>query len=65
MACVPLGSISAVPGIESVAMTTNGVTLSRKLVKLKEAGLTSLNISLDTLVPEKFEFIARRKGKLT
>ena len=56
------GSISAITGIQSVAMTTNGVTLSRKLVQLKEAGLSSLNVSLDTLVPQKFEFISRRKG---
>lgn len=43
-------------------MTTNGVTLARKLPVLKEAGLDQLNISLDTLVQAKFEFITRRKG---
>lgn len=43
-------------------MTTNAVVLSRKLPALKEAGLDVLNISLDTLVPQKFEFISRRKG---
>ena len=43
-------------------MTTNGVTLARKLPVLKEAGLNILNISLDTLIPAKFEFITRRKG---
>ena len=43
-------------------MTSNGVTLSRKLPQLKEAGLTHLNISLDTLVPQKFLFISRRNG---
>jgi len=41
-------------------MTTNGVTLARRLPALKKAGLTHLNISLDTLVPEKFEFVSRR-----
>ncbi|XP_064623444.1 molybdenum cofactor biosynthesis protein 1-like [Lineus longissimus] len=49
-------------GLQSIAMTTNGVTLARKLPKLQEAGLTHLNISLDTLIPAKFEFITRRKG---
>lgn len=49
-------------GLETIAMTTNGVTLARKLPALKEAGLDLLNISLDTLVPAKFEFITRRKG---
>jgi cyclic pyranopterin phosphate synthase len=43
-------------------MTTNGIVLARKLPKLKECGLTSLNISLDTLVPAKFELMTRRKG---
>ena len=43
-------------------MTTNGLTLKRKLADLEKAGLNNLNISLDTLVPAKFEFISRRKG---
>ena len=43
-------------------MTTNGLTLSHKLRQLHECGLSSLNISLDTLVSQKFEFISRRKG---
>ncbi|WAR19272.1 MOCS1-like protein [Mya arenaria] len=49
-------------GLETVAMSTNGVTLSRKLPALKEAGLDLINVSLDTLVPAKFEFVTRRKG---
>ncbi|KAH9613304.1 hypothetical protein KSS87_012387 [Heliosperma pusillum] len=54
--------LSELEGLKSLAMTTNGITLARKLPKLKECGLTSLNISLDTLVPAKFEFMTRRKG---
>lgn len=49
-------------GLQTIAMTTNGVTLARKLPVLKGAGLDLLNISLDTLIPAKFEFITRRKG---
>lgn len=49
-------------GLETIAMTTNGITLAKNLPALAEAGLDSLNISLDTLIPAKFEFIARRKG---
>lgn len=49
-------------GLEDLALTTNGVTLSRVLPDLQKAGLNLLNISLDTLVPSKFEFITRRKG---
>lgn len=51
-----------VPGIENVVMTTNGVTLARRLTALQTAGLHGVNISLDTLQPAKFQFITRRKG---
>jgi len=43
-------------------MTTNGVTLTKHLTALRDAGLDSINISLDTLVATKFEFITRRRG---
>lgn len=49
-------------GLETLAMTTNGILLARKLPALKDAGLDLLNVSLDTLIPAKFEFITRRKG---
>ena len=54
--------LSKLKGLRTLTMTTNGITLARKLPKLKECGLTSVNISLDTLVPAKFEFMTRRKG---
>lgn len=54
--------LSNLKGLKTLAMTTNGITLSKKLPKLKECGLSSINISLDTLVPSKFEFMTRRKG---
>ncbi|XP_072032501.1 molybdenum cofactor biosynthesis protein 1-like isoform X2 [Amphiura filiformis] len=49
-------------GLKAIGMTTNGIALARKLPKLQAAGLNQLNISLDTLVPQKFEFVTRRKG---
>nr|XP_033792497.1 molybdenum cofactor biosynthesis protein 1 isoform X2 [Geotrypetes seraphini] len=49
-------------GLKTIAITTNGINLTKQLPRLKEAGLDVLNISLDTLIPAKFEFIARRKG---
>ncbi|XP_042316992.1 LOW QUALITY PROTEIN: molybdenum cofactor biosynthesis protein 1 [Sceloporus undulatus] len=49
-------------GLKTIAVTTNGINLARLLPRLKEAGLDAINISLDTLVPAKFEFIVRRKG---
>lgn len=54
--------LSSLKGLKTLAMTTNGITLARKLPKLKDCGLNALNISLDTLVPAKFEFMTRRKG---
>ncbi len=47
-------------GFEDVTMTTNGFLLKDYLEDLVEAGLDRINISLDTLQPEKFRFITRR-----
>lgn len=49
-------------GLQQIAMTTNGLVLAKKMPLLRAAGLDCLNISLDTLIPAKFEFISRRKG---
>lgn len=49
--------ISSLEGIQEISMTTNGVLLKEKVAEMKEAGLTSVNISLDTLNPEKFQKI--------
>ncbi|KAG0454492.1 hypothetical protein HPP92_023784 [Vanilla planifolia] len=54
--------LSGLKGLKTLAMSTNGLVLAKKLQKLKECGLGALNISLDTLVPAKFEFMTRRKG---
>ena len=48
------------PGIESVAMTSNGVLLPKMAGELKEAGLSRVNISLDTLDASEFARITRR-----
>ncbi|HLL58029.1 MAG TPA: radical SAM protein, partial [Rubrobacteraceae bacterium] len=47
-------------GFSDVTMTTNGFLLKENLDGLVEAGLDRINISLDTLQPEKFAFITRR-----
>ncbi|KAG6546567.1 hypothetical protein Mapa_012116 [Marchantia paleacea] len=54
--------LSSLPGLKHLAMTTNGLVLARKLPRLQAAGVNQLNISLDTLVPAKFELLTRRKG---
>jgi cyclic pyranopterin phosphate synthase len=51
--------IASTPGIRSVSMTTNGVLLSRLAHPLAEAGLQRVNVSIDTLNPEKFHRITR------
>ena len=52
-------SLANMDGIGNVSMTTNGVLLPRMADELKEAGLSRVNISLDTLDPEQFKQITR------
>ncbi len=52
--------LKAIPGIRKVAITTNGTLLARQLPALLDAGLDSVNISLDTLNPETFAKITAR-----
>ncbi|KRX39286.1 Molybdenum cofactor biosynthesis protein 1 [Trichinella murrelli] len=57
-----VGAISKVEGISQLGLTSNGLTLASALHRLKTAGLTHINISLDTLIEEKFAFISRQNG---
>src|SRR5271166_1638162 len=57
-----VSAISAVPGVEDVALSTNGLLLEEQLPQLVAAGLRRINLSLDTLRPDRFEAIARRPG---
>ena len=52
----------AVPGIDQVALTTNGLLLAEQADDLAAAGLRRLNVSLDSLREDVFERIARRRG---
>lgn len=49
-------------GLRELCLTTNGISLHRKLDPMVEAGLTGVNLSLDTLDPFQFQIITRRKG---
>ncbi|ESZ97633.1 molybdenum cofactor biosynthesis protein 1 B [Sclerotinia borealis F-4128] len=49
-------------GLRELCLTTNGLNLSRKLDGMVEAGLTGVNLSLDTLDPWQFQIMTRRKG---
>ena len=56
--------LKKIKGLEEVALTTNGILLPQLARPLKEAGLDRLNISLDSLQPERYRYITRR-GELS
>ncbi|KAK0646625.1 hypothetical protein B0T16DRAFT_413892 [Cercophora newfieldiana] len=49
-------------GLRELCLTTNGLSLHRKLDAMVEAGLTGVNMSLDTLDPWQFQLMTRRNG---
>lgn len=51
--------IRAIPGVEELCLTTNGVLLPRYAGPLRRAGVDRLNVSLDTLRPERYSQITR------
>lgn len=57
-----IGTVAAVPGLKDISLSTNGMLLSKMAEDLRRAGLARVNISLDTLRPERFTEIARRRG---
>jgi cyclic pyranopterin phosphate synthase len=54
-----IGDLTAIPGIEDIALTTNGVLLAKYAAELKAAGLKRITVSLDSLDPQVF---ARMSG---
>jgi GTP 3',8-cyclase len=54
--------LRAVPGIEDISLSTNAVLLGRAAAELRDAGVDRLNVSLDSLLPERIDAIARRPG---
>jgi cyclic pyranopterin phosphate synthase len=57
-----VAQLAKIEGIDDIALTTNGILLDEQAQLLKDAGLTRLNISLDTLDEATFQRIARREG---
>ena len=55
--------LSQIEGIQELSLTTNGTFLKKHAPELKQAGLSRVNVSLDTLKPDKFRYITRL-GKL-
>jgi cyclic pyranopterin phosphate synthase len=56
--------LAEIKTIDDISLTTNGTMLAQYAVELKEAGLNRVNISLDTLRPERFPAITRGDAKL-
>jgi GTP 3',8-cyclase len=54
-----VAQVAATPGIQDVAMTTNGILLPRIARDLKEAGLRRVNIHVDSLDPERLARVMR------
>jgi cyclic pyranopterin phosphate synthase len=57
-----VGMLATVPGIDDLSLSTNAVLLADQAEALREAGINRLNVSLDSLRPDRVEAIARRPG---
>ena len=51
--------VAKVPGIREICLTTNGILLPQLGKELRQAGVNRINLSLDTLDPEKYAYITR------
>ena len=54
-----VGMIAKIDGIKDIGMTTNGILLPQFAMELKQAGLHRVNISLDSMDPEKYKAVTR------
>ena len=52
--------LAALPGIDDLSLSTNGTQLAKFAAPLRQAGITRLNVSLDSLERERFQSICRR-----
>jgi cyclic pyranopterin phosphate synthase len=60
--CALVRKLAAIPGVDDISLSTNGLMLADVAREFAEAGLRRVNISLDTLREERFFAIARRPG---
>ena len=60
-----IGRISSLEGLDDIALTTNGSLLARNASALKEAGLSRLTVSLDSLDPDQFLAMSGGRGRLS
>jgi len=59
-----VGMLGSIQGVKDLSMTSNGILLGKYARHLKDAGLNRINISLDTLDPDRYNYITRG-GKLS
>jgi len=59
---VLIAKLAAIPEIEDIGLTTNGILLEEQAQQLFDAGLRRINVSLDALDPVKFREVTRREG---
>ena len=55
-----VSQIKKLPGVSSVSLTTNAVLLAQRTKRLKEAGIDSINVSLDTIDASEYECITQK-----
>src|SRR5262249_52404299 len=55
-----IGRLSAVEGLPDISLTTNGALLSEQAEALYSAGLRRINVSIDTLKPDRFKALTKR-----
>jgi len=60
-----IARLTAIPGIDDIAMTTNGVLLPRFASALREAGLDRLTVSLDALDPDVYHHLSGGRGRVS
>ncbi|MBS0569212.1 MAG: GTP 3',8-cyclase MoaA [Proteobacteria bacterium] len=56
--------LARIPGVEDIALTTNGVLLPKVAARLREAGLRRLTVSLDSLDPDTFRRLSGGRGEV-
>ena len=54
--------LAAIPGVQDIGLTTNGILLAEQARPLWDAGLRRINVSLDTMNPDRFQQLTRRTG---
>lgn len=53
--------LTALPGLDDLSLSTNAIGLARQALALRNAGISRINVSLDSLQPERFRQITRGK----